>query len=262
MPSALSSTVAFCLRLRSTRTPTLSRLSISNSSQAPRLGMTLAVKTSLSDVLSAVRSKYTPGRTDELRDDDALGAVDDERAALGHEREVAHEDRLALDLTGGVVHELRRDEERRGEGEVLLLALLGRVLRRLEAVLAERQRHGSAEVLDRRDLLEDLLETSGLGNVLRPASRAGATRACHFSLPSSQSKLSVCRPSRSGTSRGSWILAKEIRREAVRAVDAVGTRCARQPRGVLPRASESSARCTGPWRRRDPRPDEPHDAVY
>ena len=56
-PRAFSSTVTDCLRLRSTRTPTMSRLSISNSSQAPRLGMTLAVKTSLSEVLSAVRSK-------------------------------------------------------------------------------------------------------------------------------------------------------------------------------------------------------------
>ena len=35
----------------------MSRLSISNSSQAPREGITLAVKMSLSDVLSAVRSK-------------------------------------------------------------------------------------------------------------------------------------------------------------------------------------------------------------
>ena len=42
-PRALSSTVTFCLRLRSRRTPTMSRLSISNSSQAPRLGMTFAV---------------------------------------------------------------------------------------------------------------------------------------------------------------------------------------------------------------------------
>ena len=106
------------------------------------------------------------GRAHELRDDDALGAVDDERAALGHEREVAHEDRLALDLTGRVVDELGRHEQRRSEGEVLLLALLGRVLRRLEAVLAEGERHGAAEVLDRRDLLEDLLEAGGLRDVV------------------------------------------------------------------------------------------------
>ena len=35
----------------------MSRLSISNSSQAPRDGITLAVKMSLSEVLSAARSK-------------------------------------------------------------------------------------------------------------------------------------------------------------------------------------------------------------
>ncbi len=40
-PSAFSRTVTPCLRLRSILTPTLSRLSISNSSQAPRDGITL-----------------------------------------------------------------------------------------------------------------------------------------------------------------------------------------------------------------------------
>ena len=39
----------------------MSFLSISNSSQAPRLGMILATKMSLSEVLSSWRSKYTPG---------------------------------------------------------------------------------------------------------------------------------------------------------------------------------------------------------
>src|SRR5690606_3723211 len=105
-------------------------------------------------------------RTHQLRDDDALGAVDDEGATLRHEREVAHEDRLALDLTGGVVDELRGDEQRGRVGEVLLLALVRRVLRRLEAVVREGQRHRGAEVLDRGDLLEDLLETGGLGDVV------------------------------------------------------------------------------------------------
>ncbi len=101
----------------------------------------------------------------QLGDDDALGAVDDERATLGHEREVAHEHRLALDLTGRVVHELGRHEQRGGEGEVLLLALVRRVLRRLEAVVREGEGHRLAEVLDRRDLLEDLLEARRRGDV-------------------------------------------------------------------------------------------------
>ena len=85
---------------------------------------------------------------------------------LGHEREVAHEDRLGLDLAGLVVHELGGDEERGGVGQVALLALVDRVLRRLEAVVAERQRHRPGEVLDRGDLLEDLLETGLGGDVL------------------------------------------------------------------------------------------------
>src|SRR6202012_4283057 len=48
---------------------------------------------------------------------------------------------------------------------------------------------------------------------LRPASSASLMRACHFSFPSSQSNDSVCRARRSGTLSGSWIRAKETRRE-------------------------------------------------
>ncbi len=121
---------------------------------------------SLSDVLSGRALEVHAGAADELRDDDALGAVDDEGAALGHEREVAHEDRLALDLTGGVVHELGGDEQGRGVGLVALLAVLDRVLDLLEAVVAEAQRHRAAEVLDGRDLLEDLLEAGAVGDVV------------------------------------------------------------------------------------------------
>ncbi len=106
------------------------------------------------------------GRADELADHHALGAVDDERALAGHEREVAHEDRLALDLARGVIDELRRHEHRRGVRHVLVLALLIGVLWRLEAVVTERQGHRAGEVLDRADLLEDLLEAGLLGDVL------------------------------------------------------------------------------------------------
>src|SRR6266481_4695199 len=48
---------------------------------------------------------------------------------------------------------------------------------------------------------------------LRPASRASLIRFCHLSLPSSQSKDSVWRARRSGTLSGSWIRAKDTRRE-------------------------------------------------
>ena len=59
------------------------------------------------------------------------------------------------------------------------------------------------------------------GTSARPAALASATRACQRSLPSSQSKLSVCRASRFGTSRGSRIFANETRPEAVIALDIV-----------------------------------------
>src|SRR4051794_15229439 len=51
----------------------------------------------------------------------------------------------------------------------------------------------------------------------RLAFLAASRRDFHESLPSSQSKDSVCRASRLGTSRGSRILAKE-RREVLRTV--------------------------------------------
>src|SRR4051812_32184750 len=39
-------------------------------------------------------------RTDQLRNNNALGAVDDEGALAGHHREIAHEDGLRLDFAG------------------------------------------------------------------------------------------------------------------------------------------------------------------
>ncbi|CAB4972783.1 unannotated protein [freshwater metagenome] len=102
------------------------------------------------------------GRPDKLRHHDALGAVDDEGALVGHEREVTHEHGLGLDLASLVVHEFRGDEQRRRVGEVLVAALLHRVLRGLKAVVAEGQRHRAGEVLDRADLLEDLREAGRL----------------------------------------------------------------------------------------------------
>ncbi len=102
-------------------------------------------------------------RAHELRHDDALGAVDHERALVGHHGEVAHEDRLLLDLAGGGVHEPGPHEDRRGEGHVLLLALLDRELRRRPQVLVvgvelQLELQGLGEVLDRADVAEGLRE--------------------------------------------------------------------------------------------------------
>ncbi len=95
----------------------------------------------------------------ELRHDDALGAVDDERALLGHHREVAHEHGLLFDLAGVAVHEPGAHEDRRAVGHVLFLALLDRELRRrtqvlVEGVELELELERLGEVLDRADVAE------------------------------------------------------------------------------------------------------------
>src|SRR5690606_38187595 len=72
------------------------------------------------------------GRAHELRDNDTLGAVDDEGSLASLQGEVAHEDRLSLDLTGLVVHELGFDIQRSRVGLTALLAVCDRVLLRLE----------------------------------------------------------------------------------------------------------------------------------
>ena len=95
-----------------------------------------------------------------LADDHPLGAVDDERALLGHHREVAHEHRLALDLAGVVVDELGRDEQRGRVRHVFVFALVDRGLDLVEARVGERQRHRSGEILDRRELGQHLFEAA------------------------------------------------------------------------------------------------------
>ncbi len=93
---------------------------------------------------------------DELRDDHALGAVDHERSALGHEREVAHEDELLLDLAGLFVDEAHIDEERGLVGDVLRAALRDGMRGITELVVAEGHLHGLGGVLDRGELGEGL----------------------------------------------------------------------------------------------------------
>ncbi len=101
------------------------------------------------------------GAAHQLRHDDALGAVDDEGALLGHHGEVAHEHRLLLDLTGVAVHEPGAHEDRRAVGHVLLFALVDRELGRRAQVFVggvelELELEGLGEVLDRGDVAEGL----------------------------------------------------------------------------------------------------------
>ena len=143
------------------RTKTLPFLSISSSSHEPRAGIRLRDE----DLLLRVLGLHQVGArgTDELRHDDALGAVDDERAALGHPREVAHEDGLLADLAGLAVDEADRDGQRARVREVLLAALLQRRDRVVERELAELHGEVAGVVLDRRDVVDRLAQAPLLG---------------------------------------------------------------------------------------------------
>src|SRR6185437_2278090 len=99
-------------------------------------------------------------RADQLADHHTLGAVDDERALLGHHPEVTHEHRLARDLAGVVVDELRGDEQRGRVRHVFVFALIDGGLDLVESWVRERERHGTREILDRRQLFEYFLKTA------------------------------------------------------------------------------------------------------
>ena len=98
------------------------------------------------------------GAANELRDDHALGAVDDERALVGHHGEVAHEDALLADLARLGVDEADDDRERDLVGQVLLPALPDRERRVAELVLAELDGERAGVILDRRDVRDRLAE--------------------------------------------------------------------------------------------------------
>ena len=97
-------------------------------------------------------------RTHQLRDDHALGPVDDEGAVVGHHGEIAHEDLLLLDLPGDLVDEGCFDEQGPRERDVLVAALLLGELLRTEFVRAEVELELFGEVLDRADLFENLFD--------------------------------------------------------------------------------------------------------
>ena len=89
------------------------------------------------------------GRAVELRDDDALGAVDDERAGVGHQRDLAEVDLLLLHvadrLDAGLLVDVPHDEtdddlDRRRERHAARAALVDVVLRLLEVVRDELER--------------------------------------------------------------------------------------------------------------------------
>ena len=95
---------------------------------------------------------------DQLGDDDALGAVDDEGALIGHHGEVAHEDELLFDLAGLLVGKTDVGQKRRLIGHILLAALLHGVGGVAKLMLAKRDLKDVIGALDRARLLEGLAQ--------------------------------------------------------------------------------------------------------
>jgi hypothetical protein len=101
-------------------------------------------------------------RPHELRHDDALRAVDDERPPVGHPREVAHEHRLLADLARLAVDEADGDRQRPRVREVLLPALVQGRDGRVELELAELDGEVAGVVLDGRDVIDGLSQATAL----------------------------------------------------------------------------------------------------
>ena len=93
----------------------------------------------------------------QLRDDDALRAVDDERSALGHERQLAHVDLLLL-RPDRLVLELESHVQGRAERLAVALGLERCELGRADLVLHEVEVHLLVIRVDGEDLFEDRLE--------------------------------------------------------------------------------------------------------
>ena len=100
----------------------------------------------------------------ELGDDDALGAVDDERAALGHHRDLAHVDLLVLDEV--LLAEAQLHVERHRVGDALAQALQLVVLRVAERVGDVFERQALIVGLDGEHLAEDRLQALRLALLL------------------------------------------------------------------------------------------------
>ena len=68
------------------------------------------------------------GAADHLRYNNTLCTVDDKGAALGHQREIAHENFLLLDLAGFLVQETHTNLDGLCIGGIALTALVNRIL--------------------------------------------------------------------------------------------------------------------------------------
>ena len=106
-----------------------------------------------------IATEINTGRADNLRDDHALGTVDDEGAAVCHHREISHKDFLFLDLFGLLVAETDTDLQGTGIRCVARLALLFRVLWCvIHGVVDEAQLQVAGIVRDGIHILENFLQ--------------------------------------------------------------------------------------------------------
>ena len=97
--------------------------------------------------------------THQLRDNNALRAVDDEGAAVGHEREIPHENLRLLDLAGFLIQQARLDTQRRRVGHVPLLALLDGIFWSVVQPVVNKLQHQIARIVgDRGDIVENLAQ--------------------------------------------------------------------------------------------------------
>ena len=98
-------------------------------------------------------------RTNKLGNDDALGAVDHERAGGGHQGEIAHEDFGLLDFSRFLIEEARGHTEGRGIRGVAFLTLGNRVIGLfVELVVHKVQHEIPVEIRDAGHIVEYLLE--------------------------------------------------------------------------------------------------------
>src|SRR5207245_3347533 len=118
-------------------------------------------------------------RAVELRDDDALGPVDDEGPVLRHQRDVAEVDLLLLDVADGLDaglgilvpdHEADRHLQRHGVGHAALLALVDVVLQlQADGVAADVADVAAGLVRLAAARAQDLAVAVGVGNQGRAA---------------------------------------------------------------------------------------------
>ena len=97
--------------------------------------------------------------THQLRDNDTLRAVDNEGAAVGHEREIPHEHFRLLDFAGFLIQQTRLYPQRSRIGHVPLLALLDGIFWSVVQPVIDELQHQIARIVGNRGhVVEDLAQ--------------------------------------------------------------------------------------------------------